>query len=124
MKKPDNINQICSVILNPNKTCFQFDIVFEYLAGKQRCFKLCVISLSVKIVNIFIPISFDICFDQKSHLIEYQQHMVWLRNNMPLVKSAKQFSYFSTKTYVVGTQKNVSMRHFFGALKTYAKNYG
>ena len=35
-----------------------------------------------KIVNIFLPISFSTCFlgAQKNRLIEYPQHMFWLRN--------------------------------------------
>ena len=40
------------------------------------------------------------------------------------VRNKKLFYYFSTKTYVVGTQKNLLTRWFFWAPKTYVKDDG
>ena len=53
---------------------------------------------------------------------------VWSGTNIrPLVIeciTGKEFSYFSTKTYVVGNQKTVSMRRLFRAPKKYVKLMG
>ena len=64
--------------------------------------------------NLFLPILLFSHVTRKRTVLWSNDGMNW-----PLECIIKKlFSYFSTKTYVVGTQKNVSIRKFFWTTKT------